>query len=234
MSLLSAKEFAQKRGADKRRSDRPVDESGADGQIAECQPTGRAQGGAGAMRSESRVGCGADAGPVSLLPAKEFAQKRGADKRRSDGPKDESGADRQVAGCRPSGRAQGGAGAMRSKSRAGCGTDPDPEAVLSAKEFARWVVRLVLEVLDHRRLVTHMASVADARIVAALRTMVNTDVIPGRGLGVAVPGRVTVRMVDAKTAEVCAGYDRGPRHFALAARITRTRGQWRLTALRVR
>ncbi|SUB40499.1 Rv3235 family protein [Nocardia brasiliensis] len=123
---------------------------------------------------------------------------------------------------------------MRSRSRVGRGADPDPEAVLSAKEFARWAVRLVLEVLDHRRLVTHMTSVADARIVAALRTMVNTDVIPGRGLGVAVPGRVSVRMVDADTAEVCAGYDRGPRHFALAARITRTRGQWRLTALRVR
>ncbi|MGX1774697.1 Rv3235 family protein [Nocardia brasiliensis] len=122
----------------------------------------------------------------------------------------------------------------RSRSRAGCGADLDLAAVLSAKEFAQWAVRLVLEVLDHRRLVTHLTPVADARIVAALRTMVNTDVVPGRGLGVAVPGRVTVCMVDANTAEVCAGYDRGPRHFALAARIIRTRGQWRLTALRVR
>ncbi len=122
----------------------------------------------------------------------------------------------------------------RSRSRAGCGAEPDPEAVLSAKEFAHWAVRLVLEVLDHRRLVTHMTPVADARIVAALRTMVNTDVVPGSGLGVAVPRRVTVHMVDANTAEVCAGYDRGSRHFALAARIVRTRGQWRLTALRVR
>ncbi|MGW4845827.1 Rv3235 family protein [Nocardia brasiliensis] len=159
---------------------------------------------------------------MSLLPAREFAQMRGAGE--------------QLHGHPSAGRVGCGAGAIRpqSKSRVECGAEPDPEAVLSAKEFAQWAVRLVLEVLDHRRLVTHMTSVADARIVAALRTMVNTDVIPGRGLGVAVPGRVTVRMVDARTAEVCAGYDRGPRHFALAARIVRTRGQWRLTALRVR
>lgn len=137
-------------------------------------------------------------------------------------------------GCRTEGRVAGGSGAMRSAARLRCTAEPDLEAVLSAKEFAQWVVRLVLEVLDHRRLVTHMTSVADARIVAALRTMVNADVVPGRGLGVAVPQRVTIRMVDARTAEICAGYDRGARHFALAARITRIRGQWRLSALRLR
>ncbi|MBF6247767.1 hypothetical protein IU471_30070, partial [Nocardia elegans] len=56
-----------------------------------------------------------------------------------------------------------------------------------------------------------------------------------RALGSAVHLRVRLRLLDTDTAEVWAGYDRGGRHFALAARVARTRATgWRLTALRVR
>lgn len=96
-------------------------------------------------------------------------------------------------------------------------------------------MRVALEVLDRRRSVAQLAAVADPTVIAAVRTLIGADLVPGRSLGVAVPIRVSVTLVDAKTAEVYAGYARGRRHFALAARIARTRSAgWRLTALRIR
>ncbi len=80
-----------------------------------------------------------------------------------------------------------------------------------------------------------LAVVADATVVAAVRTLLDAGYVPGRGLGVAVPVRVSVVLVDARAAEVFAAYARGGRRFALAARIVRTRSAgWRLTALRLR
>lgn len=96
-------------------------------------------------------------------------------------------------------------------------------------------MRIVLEVLDRRRPVAQLAVVADATVIAAMRTLIAADLVPGRALGAAVPIRVSVALVDAKTAEVYAAYARGARRFALAARIVRTRSAgWRLTALRIR
>ncbi len=96
-------------------------------------------------------------------------------------------------------------------------------------------MRIVLEVLDRRRPVPQLAVVADATVVAAVRTLLDAGLVPGRALGAAVPVRVSVVLVDAKTAEVVAAYGRGTRRFALAARIVRTRSAgWRLTALRIR
>ncbi|MEV6431962.1 Rv3235 family protein [Nocardia sp. NPDC051463] len=104
----------------------------------------------------------------------------------------------------------------------------------ATKLFADRTLRLTLEVLDHRRPVAQLAAVAEPPVLSAVRTLVRADLVPGRTLGAAVLTRVDVIMVDAAAAEVCAAYDRGGRHFALAARITRTRAKgWRLSALRL-
>ncbi|MGK8520201.1 Rv3235 family protein [Nocardia asteroides] len=105
----------------------------------------------------------------------------------------------------------------------------------AARRFAESAVRIVLEVLDRRRPVPQLAVVADATVVAAVRTLVDAGLVPGRALGAAVPIRVSVALVDARTAEIFAAYSRGTRRFALAARVVRTRSAgWRLTALRIR
>lgn len=102
------------------------------------------------------------------------------------------------------------------------------------KDFARLVLRIVLEVLDRRRPAAQLAHFATPPVLAALRTLVTGDHAPGRRLGPAVLSRVHVIAIDEHTAEVCASYQRGRRCFALAARITRSRASdWRLTALRV-
>ncbi|MGY2057466.1 Rv3235 family protein [Nocardia gipuzkoensis] len=111
----------------------------------------------------------------------------------------------------------------------------DDETHSAARRFAESAVRIVLEVLDRRRPVPQLAVVADATVVAAVRTLIDTGLVPGRALGAAVPARVSVVVVDAKTAEVVAAYGRGGRRFALAARIVRSRSAgWRMTALRIR
>ncbi|MEV0294731.1 Rv3235 family protein [Nocardia sp. NPDC050710] len=108
-------------------------------------------------------------------------------------------------------------------------------AYSDARRFAERSLRIVLEVLDHRRPVGQLAAVAQPSVVAAMRTLVSGDLVPARGLGVAVLARVDVVMVDAATAEICARYQRGSRHLALAARIVCTPAHgWRLTVLRVR
>ncbi|WP_156370519.1 Rv3235 family protein [Nocardia arizonensis] len=105
----------------------------------------------------------------------------------------------------------------------------------SAREFAERALRVVLEVLDHRRPAAQLAAFTDPRVVAAVRTVVTSGAAPGQQLGTATLGRVTVVPVDGRTVEICAGYDRGARHFALAGRIVRVEsGGWRLAALRVR
>ncbi|WP_406271362.1 Rv3235 family protein [Nocardia sp. NBC_00881] len=128
-----------------------------------------------------------------------------------------------------------GAGVRHAMRKGHGDTSGDHENHLAARHFAEAAVRVALEVLDRRRSVSQLAGVADPTVIAAVRTLIGADLVPGRSLGVAVPTRVSVTLVDAKTAEVCAGYARGGRHFALAARITRTRSAgWRLTALRIR
>ncbi|MEC3920601.1 Rv3235 family protein [Nocardia sp. CDC160] len=107
------------------------------------------------------------------------------------------------------------------------------ECNTAATQFAGKVLRLTLEVLDGRRPPVQLVAVADPAVVAAVRTLAGARRLPGRGLGSATLTRVDVIMADPGTAEVCAAYDRGPRHFALAARIVRGRSGWRLAAFRV-
>ncbi|MBL1078155.1 hypothetical protein JK358_27485 [Nocardia sp. 2] len=92
---------------------------------------------------------------------------------------------------------------------------------------------MVLEVLDGRRSVAQLSPLAETAVLACVRTLVISGTVPGGEIGVATLTRVDVIMSGFAVAEVCAGYDRGTRHFALAARIQRGRSGWRLTAFRV-
>lgn len=124
--------------------------------------------------------------------------------------------------------------APRRMLRAGhLGSRLDGESDSEAKEFAHRVVRCALEVLDRHRPVAQLGHIADPAVVSVVRTVIKGGFVPGAELGTAVLRRVDVVMVNGAAAEVCASYDRGHRHFALAARIARTRAGWRLTALRV-
>ncbi|WP_218024538.1 Rv3235 family protein, partial [Nocardia lijiangensis] len=136
---------------------------------------------------------------------------------------------------RPRGAAPAVAGAgIRRAVRESHAADQD-EMVVSARKFAEYALRVTLEVLDQRRPIGQLGSVAEVAVVSAVRTLIAGDLAPGRTLGVAVLARVAVTPVDSRTAEVCAGYDRGRRRFALAGRIVHSRTSgWRLTALRIR
>ncbi|MEV6139524.1 Rv3235 family protein [Nocardia sp. NPDC051990] len=115
------------------------------------------------------------------------------------------------------------------------GLAPVVELDSTAKLFVERALRLALEVLDHRRPVAQLTTMATPAVVAAVRTIVRADLAPGRTLGVAVLFRANLMMIDASTAEVFASYDRGRQHFAIAARIARTRStDWKLTVFRVR
>ncbi|WP_157762373.1 Rv3235 family protein [Nocardia yamanashiensis] len=103
-----------------------------------------------------------------------------------------------------------------------------------ARKFAGAALRAALETLDGRRSVMQLTALADRSVLAAIHTLCTADAVPGRELGSAALSSVNVIMSDPRTAEVFAGYDRGSRHFALAARIVRGRSGWRLTAFRVR
>ena len=132
-----------------------------------------------------------------------------------------------------SSRAAGGSANSRGGATGGV-TDTAGEQARHPKDFARLVLRIVLEVLDRRRPAAQLAPFAAPPVLAVLRTLVTGDHAPGRRLGPAVLSRVHVIAIDEHTAEVCASYQRGKRCFALAARITRNRSSdWRLTALRV-
>ncbi|MFF0533001.1 Rv3235 family protein [Nocardia amikacinitolerans] len=135
---------------------------------------------------------------------------------------------------RPRGDATAGAGVQRVVRESHAAVEQD-ELIASARKFAERSLRLTLEVLDQRRPLGQLASIAEPAVVSAIRTLIAGDLTPGRGLGAAVLARVAVTPVDPRTAEVFAGYDRGPRRFALAGRIVHTRTSgWRWTALRIR
>ncbi|WP_157574394.1 Rv3235 family protein [Nocardia jejuensis] len=117
--------------------------------------------------------------------------------------------------------------AAKARTPSACG-----EPASAARQFAGMVVRVALEVLDGRRPAAQLRLSADPAVIAALGTLVAAGA-PGRAHGVATLTRLDVMMSAPGIGEVCAGYDRGTRHFALAARIVRGRSGWRLTAFRV-
>lgn len=107
------------------------------------------------------------------------------------------------------------------------------ESDSAAKQFAERALRLVCEVLDGRRSAAQLRPLAEPAVVAAVQTLVRTG-DSDRRLGAAVLVSVRVAAAGADAAEVFGGYERGGRRFAVAARITLKRGDWRLSALRLR
>ncbi len=116
----------------------------------------------------------------------------------------------------------------RSPSYAGRG-----EIGSGATLFAERSLRLVLEALDGRRPTAQLVRLADPAVTATIETLARTGVADRR-LGAAVLVTVRAEPIAPGVAEVVAGYERGARRFAIAARVARRRGEWRLVALRLR
>ena len=112
-----------------------------------------------------------------------------------------------------------------------CGIAGDRDS--AAARFADRSLRLILEVIDGRRPAGQLRSVVEPTVLAAVETLARTAAAERR-LGTAVLVTVKISEITAYGAEVCAGYDRGPRRFAVAARLVLRRGRWRVGALRMR
>ncbi|MGG7102970.1 Rv3235 family protein [Rhodococcus sp. 24CO] len=111
---------------------------------------------------------------------------------------------------------------------------PSAEPVApGADVFWNTSLRLVLEVLDQRRSPAHLKSVLSPTVMELVqRLSVSHD--PTRGLGAARTHRTHVNTASPCAAEVCATFRRGPRTFAIAARIENTDNKgWMVTALHV-
>ncbi|WP_156511212.1 Rv3235 family protein [Nocardia nova] len=111
-----------------------------------------------------------------------------------------------------------------------CGGD---EIGTAAAQFAERSLRLVLEVIDGRRPLGQLRPVVEPTVLAAVETLARTAAAERR-LGTAVLVTVKLAEVTASAAEVCGGYERGQRRFAVAARLVLRRGRWRMSALRMR
>ncbi|MBY6412451.1 hypothetical protein HQ346_12280 [Rhodococcus sp. BP-252] len=79
-------------------------------------------------------------------------------------------------------------------------------------------LRLLLEVLDRRRTADQLRSLFAPAVIESIRTIVRNGP-PGHGLGIASLRTVHSRPASENSVEIFATYARGPRVFALAARI---------------
>ncbi|MFI5777766.1 Rv3235 family protein [Nocardia sp. NPDC051570] len=102
-----------------------------------------------------------------------------------------------------------------------------------AIRFAERSLRLVLEAVDGRRSAAQLTRLVEPTVAATIETLVRTAAAERR-LGAAVLVTVRAEPIAPGVAEVVAGYERGSRRFAIAARVARRRGEWRLMALRLR
>ena len=118
----------------------------------------------------------------------------------------------------------------RSAATIGRATEPDA----GAHRFAERALRLVLEVLDHRRTPNQLRAVLDQAVIDTLRSVSATPV-PSRSLGAALLGPVRIQRINDSNIEVFGTYTRGPRVFALAGRLSPDGrgGGWRVSSLQV-
>ncbi|KAA0023989.1 Rv3235 family protein [Antrihabitans cavernicola] len=108
----------------------------------------------------------------------------------------------------------------------------DLENHTAARRFTEHALRLVLEVVDRRRPPTQLKSIVEPALLEMVRAR-SLTAFPGKALGTGTLERVHIRLVDPTTAEVFGTYSRGPRMFAVAARITNRTGiGWSVTSLR--
>ena len=108
---------------------------------------------------------------------------------------------------------------------------PDGDVPVPARRAAHALVVMALEVVDRRRAPQHTKGAFPPHLMEMLRTLAR-DGVPGRHLGPARVHRLHIQAADPGRAghgsdddrtpvdyEVCATYARGPRLFAVAARI---------------
>jgi hypothetical protein len=103
-----------------------------------------------------------------------------------------------------------------------------------AKQFAGYALRLVLEVLNGKRVATVLARVLDPELVNVMRSYCRgTAPMPGRNLGAARMPVIEVHRAAPDQVEFYGTYLRGARKFAVAGRVTHTRRGWRVSALQL-
>ena len=117
-----------------------------------------------------------------------------------------------------------------------------PDVPVPARRAAQAVVLMALEIVDRRRPPHLTRGAFPPHLVEMLRSLAR-DGVPGQDLGPARLHRLHITAVDAAAAhrptdapadyEVCASYARGPRLFAVAARIRVTATGASCTALRL-
>lgn len=122
---------------------------------------------------------------------------------------------------------------------------PDSEIPVPARRAAHALIVMALEVVDRRRAPQNTRGAFPPHLTEMLRTLARTGV-PGRQLGPARIHRLHIHAAgpgisgpgEDRTApgtdyEICATYARGPRLFAVAARIRVTETGASCTALRL-
>ncbi|MDJ0361619.1 Rv3235 family protein [Rhodococcus sp. H29-C3] len=111
------------------------------------------------------------------------------------------------------------------------------QASEDAQRGAEHALRLILEILDRRRTPARLGALFTPTVVESLKTLVNSPP-PGRSLGAASLRRVHVSRCAKHSAEVFGTYARGPRIFAVAARLeyrkTARHSGWTVTSVRIR
>ncbi|WP_254900608.1 Rv3235 family protein [Rhodococcus sp. 1168] len=116
-------------------------------------------------------------------------------------------------------------------------TPGERQASDDAQRGAEHALRLILEVLDRRRATARLGGLFTPTVVESLKTLVNSQP-PGQSLGTASLRRVHVSRCAKNSAEVFGTYARGPRIFAVAARLeyrkTARHSGWTVTSVRIR
>ena len=123
--------------------------------------------------------------------------------------------------------------------------DPVTEVPVPARRAAHALVVMALEVVDRKRAPQHTRGAFPPHLMDMLQTLARTGV-PGQRLGPARMHRLHIHPAGVPAAdpeegggatgteyEVCATYARGPRLFAVAARIRVTETSANCTALRL-
>lgn len=133
-----------------------------------------------------------------------------------------------------SGRVLGGQ-ASRRCTHSGSGRAFEPGAGdADAKQFAGYALRLVLEVLNGKRVPAVLAPVLAPELVNVMRSYCRGTVpIPGRSLGAARMSTIQVHRAAPDQVEFYGSYLRGTRRFAVAGRLTHSRLGWRVCALQL-
>ncbi|MET4048608.1 hypothetical protein BJD99_07760 [Rhodococcus sp. 1163] len=116
-------------------------------------------------------------------------------------------------------------------------TPAERQASEDAQRGAEHALRLILEILDRRRTTARLGALFTPTVVESLKTLVNSQP-PGQSLGAASLRRVHVSRCAKNSAEVFGTYARGPRIFAVAARLeyrkTARHSGWTVTSVRIR